>query len=226
MQFHFEIIDKLIAEKPFWRYYFLSPYCIDDSIEIDDETWFYCGATRGCIVSEKYNFAIKFVFDDGNECEREREIYSEACKYDLNKYFVPCHYLGSYDKDVMAEDWDSAASKVAYSNDPDDWDNLQETNLYSQHIHLELYGYDKIDDECWKDYVLSPEEKNFCNNSNSPLIERSYQVGVSFLREYGIAAFDALSKFCRKWEINDLHCGNIAMLNGHTVIMDYAGYWR
>ena len=50
--FYSQIIDKMIDEKNYWRYYFLSPYCMDYGWEMDNYTRFNCGATRGCLISD------------------------------------------------------------------------------------------------------------------------------------------------------------------------------
>ena len=230
-KFYSQIIDKMIDEKTFWRYYFPSPYNMDYGQEIDRNTWFSCGATRGCIISNECDEVIKFTFEDGNECENELNTYAAAKREGLAFCFVPCRYIGTYERDVwVLENWDEAAEQTSFSSDPDEWDSVveDEENVVRKHIYLPLYAYSKIDADDGDLYCdeLSPEERNFCRNTESPLTERSYKVGTEFLREYGKDLFMKLSQFCHDWEVNDLHSGNVGYLNGHVVILDYAGYWR
>ena len=228
-KFYSDILDKMINEKKFWRYYFLGPYNMDYGMQIDDDTWFHCGATRGCIVNYNCDEVIKFVFEDGNECENELNIYQAACEVGLDKCFVPCRFLGTYSRDVeVMEYYDDAASQAKYSSEPDDWDDIIEDELITRHIRVKLYAYPRIDDDDG-DFIcngLSPEENNFCRKHSSPLTERSFKVGIEFLREYGEEVFYDLGDFCSEWHVNDLHTGNVGYLNGHVVILDYAGYWR
>ena len=91
-----------------------------------------------------------------------------------------------------------------------------------------LYAYTRIDNEdfenCRSD--VSNEERIFVKDTHSPLAERSFAVAAAFLHECGKEEFYSLSDFCSEYEINDLHRGNVGYLDGHIVILDYAGYWR
>ena len=224
-KFYSQILNNMIKTKNFWRYYFLSPYNMDYGKQIDNDTWFFCGVTRGCIASDECDEVIKFNFDNGNECYNENKIYAAASTVGLDKYFVPCRFLGNYECDVNVMSWDDAGKQTEYSEDPEDWDNIveDEEEMCVYHICIPLYAYTRVD----KDFEcneLSPAEHNFCRDAHSPLTERSYKVGVEFLREYGEEVFYNLSSFCEEWEVNDLHSGNVGYLDGHIVILDYAGY--
>lgn len=226
--FYSKIIDKMIDEKNYWRYYFLSPYCMDFGWEMDEHNQFCCGATRGCLINDKCDEVVKFVFDNGEECEKEVKTYRAAKTMHLDKYFVPCRFIGYYERDVyVAEDTDGIASQVNYSSDPDDWDDIEEENVILRHIYLPLYAYTRLDGEDFESSRsnMSDEERIFVKGTHSPLAERSFSVAMAFLHEYGTEEFYSLSDFCSEYRINDLHCGNVGYLNGHIVILDYAGYW-
>lgn len=227
--FYSQIIDKMIDEKNYWRYYFLSPYCMDYGWEMDNYTRFNCGATRGCLISDSCDEVVKFAFDNGDECAKEAKIYRAAQTMKLDKYFVPCRFVGYYERDVyVAEDADAIMAQTNYSEDSDVWDNIEEENMVLRHIYLPLYAYTRIDDEdfenCRSD--VSAEERIFVKDTHSPLAERSFAVAAAFLHECGKEEFYSLSDFCSEYKINDLHRGNVGYLDGHIVILDYAGYWR
>ena len=60
--------------------------------------------------------------------------------------------------------------------------------------------------------------------SNSPLSERCLEIGMAFYDEYGPEVCARLTQFLCDHDVNDLHLGNVGYIDGHIVLIDYAGF--
>ena len=60
--------------------------------------------------------------------------------------------------------------------------------------------------------------------NRSPLTERQSAIAATFIKELGLDLFLQISNLLEEEEVNDMHGGNIGYMNGHLVIVDYAGY--
>ena len=227
-KFYSKILDKMISDSNYWRYYFVSPGDTNSDIEVAPGVMLYAGATRACLVADECDEVIKWDIDDSHSCATEEETYFAAENEGYSDYLVPCRFLGNYTRTVYIDDHYDVGEQVNWSTDPDDWDNIEEDPTQKYTISVPLYAYEKIDkDTFYADYdSVSAEEKEYCRNSGSPLQERNICVAVEFLRLMGTEKFCEFSSFCHDYKINDLHCSNVGYLHGRFVIIDYAGYWN
>ena len=91
------------------------------------------------------------------------------------------------------------------------------------YICLNLYAYPRAISFSSSQYKgLSKEEKKI--TAASPLAERSEYIAAAFIQDWGIEKFELLSDFCKEWDINDIHNGNVGIVDGKIVLIDYAGF--
>ena len=233
---HFaKILDDLIDTYDFYKCYFQEPYSADYVPEVADLE-FVCGASRGCLIDFTYDWVIKWDCEEdslgGSCCEREIENYKDACACGLGDMFAEAHYIGTYTKTIDFWDVTEVRELMGYDDDDDTkyWqekiaENL--TNPYSITIRVPLYAYRRADDNCdtVEDKCSAGEHEEFFKNSTSPLCERSFRIGEGFAQEYGLEAFEELTEFCAEHRINDIHWGNIGIIDERLVLIDYSGYW-
>lgn len=165
------------------------------------------GATRFCIVSDSYDWIIKFdkpymsKDEEMNEefCAKEARLYNEAKKYGLDKFLAPVSFL------VNMNGIDFYIGKKAEIDE------------------------NKIENKCY-DYVSSYLERNEYDS------EDAYDMAVSDEvydlepkeRIYGILGDSdetyKLVKFFEENKVNDLHDGNWGIINNQFIVIDYAGF--
>ena len=108
---HFSsILDNLLDNSNWFRTYFQAPWSLSDDIngedvsEMDDNIHIRSGATRGCIIDDRYDWVVKFDIEEdyeyGSACAREVDIYTDAQERSLTKYFCPVIYLGYYQRTI------------------------------------------------------------------------------------------------------------------------------
>lgn len=239
------ILDDLIDEYNFFRYYFQRPYSIGDDIlgEYEAETFqAWCldirfGISRGCLIDNSYDYVVKFDFPDEIEnacCDDEVYIYNQAKCEGFEKYLAEPIFLGVYTKTIntySAYDINTSMDDF-YGFDEEDFSNKLQSakNDFGFEreeitIELPLYAYPRA--EYYNFPRVSDEDSARLAKSNceeSPLLERSMAVAATFMRQYGEEVFDAFSEFLQTMKINDLHAGNVMKHNGHLILTDYCGY--
>lgn len=243
------ILDDLIEEYDFFKYYFQLPFSLDEDIsyrnEDDHKSPIFLnnlnikfGATRGCLIDNEYDWVVKF--DNPEEmnygsCADEVNIYYKAFALGMEKYFAQPIYLGEYTKEVTFYDrYDIEYNMDRYwiFDEMGFYDSLQqiieryEMEKISFVIRIPLYAYPRA-----KRYEFFKREeeqnislKDFVSKSNSPLVERGSDIGYAFAELYGEEEFLELSEFLEEENINDLHSGNIMEKDGQLILTDYAGY--
>lgn len=178
------------------------------------------GATRVAIIDNDYDWICKFDYSEdarGSACEREYERYLAAKKFGVEDMLAEVVYLGSYAREYMCPN-----TTVWEYEENEDYDEVKYT------AHIELYAYKKasFDFHIYGIYRnLSDEDKTLMDSRHSPLCGRNEDVGALFLSRCGHTKYCRLSDFCRNFHINDLHGGNIGLIDGYPVIIDYAGYY-
>lgn len=215
----------------------------DDDMGFDFVTASYVGvhygATRGAIVDDEYGYIVKFdIWDDqkyGSACDREIEVYEEAEKVGLEKYFAEPTYVGMYAYKWLGYSFDDLYNRFGWQ----DYKNMDEEELDElisnlkndiepewHEVVLQLYAYPFVNEGFTDCYRASKESKSYqiSRNSGSPLSERNVYIGAKFIDEYGEEEFQKLSDFLEWQDVNDLHSGNVGTLDGNFILMDYAGY--
>jgi len=224
---HFkDILDTALQHDDYFKIalaYGDSDYMEQDYLEGVGDIQVRAGATRFALIDPYYDWICKADYSTdarGAVCARELSRYEAAKKFGVADLFTPVVYLGTYKREY-----------VAFDVEPYDYD-ADKRSEYDTHVccvEFDLYGYKKaeMNVHTWHAYRnLSDDERNSVDVYNSPLMERSSDVGAVFLRDYGLAKFNMLDEFCRVHHINDLHGGNIGILDGKIVLVDYAGYYN
>lgn len=230
-----DVIDSLLDNSMWMETWFQRPYFLskhidgEDYDELPDNIHIHDGATRACIIDDEYDWVIKFDIDNGESaCKREHEIFHAAKAYALDKYFCEMDYIGTYTKQIVFYDIDDIEEHCEwYGYDPIEFDeeimrHEEEMDIHSIMISIPLYAYKRAnyyDYEKLDESLISSAQKIY-----SPLREENIAVATAFIQEYGFEEYEAISQFALENDINDIHIGNVGEINGHLVIIDYAGY--
>ena len=249
---HFKnILDDLIDETNFFKFYFQSPSTMEEDVYWEDweefnslysnSTSLRFGATRGCLIDDTYDWVVKFDLDEAAEhgaCDDEVNFYDHAAQNHLERYFAQPVYLGCYSKTLKFYNW-CDIYEIFEDGSPffdETWfvDKLQEAidnyDLTKTEITitLPLYAYPRAEryDFYQHNFEASQNQKTLekVSDSNSPLIERNSRIGFIFAEKYGEEEFFRLSEFLEEMHIDDLHASNVMEINGELVITDYSGY--
>lgn len=226
-----EILDRLLDESDFLKFYLQSPYFLEGKVFIDDVIRFCYGATRGCFIDDNYDYVVKFDIetdDDGESCcEREVEIYDRAKAKGLDGYFCEAEYLGTYTHSFKFYTFEAMES--AFGCCPDGWDDFD--GLFMDNlddfgeikticVSLPLYGYRRAE-------IIPGPTNKFCDevvkSIRSPF-KGNYDVATRFYYEYGWDEYVAFSRFALRNRINDLHEWNVGYINNKMCLIDYAGF--
>lgn len=182
-----------------------------------------CGATRATVIDPDYDYVVKFDINNAqNASEREANVYEHAVQDGMAQYFAEISYLGRYEREIVYFDCDSLYSGMS---DEEFWNEVDGLEPRTMHISFPLYGCKKASCD-WRHYGYTTlVERNFFLNKKSPLSERSTDVAVAFLRDYGKDEYERLADFCEYYGINDLHDGNVGDIDGKIVLIDYGSYY-
>lgn len=240
------ILDDLIEEYDFFKYYFQNPFSLDEDVYYGDfsEALFSknhlnicCGATRNCLIDEWFDWVVKFNNPEDYEsgsCEDEVNIYAIAKANGMEKYFAEPIYLGEYTKEIYFYNYNTLEYNM------ERYCMFDEVSFYKEYqkaaekygmekkeitIRIPLYAFPRAERyDFYKDQKEDPHLKEVVSKSNSPLNERSTVIGYAFAAKYGEEEFIKFSSFLEAEKINDIHTGNIMMRNGDFILTDYAGY--
>ena len=91
------------------------------------------------------------------------------------------------------------------------------------YICLNLYAYPRAISFSSAMYSDLSEEDEV-RVAASPLAKRNELIAAAFIQDWGFDKFEALSEFCEEWDINDIHMGNVGIVGGRIVLIDYAGF--
>ena len=239
------ILDELLSESNFFKYYFQAPTSLEEDIYWEDweeecHTLFdnsisiRFGATRGCFIDDTYDYVVKFDLDEAQEngsCSDEILIYDAAAQNGLEKFFAQPIYLGTYTKKIKFYTY---SDLYDYFECPEFFDEtffckklqsmIEEYNMEKEEITISipLYAYPRA--ERYNFGHHSDEEVSSFRATHSdvsPLLERSTSVGIAFVKEYGEEVFEKLSEFLLDHKVNDLHSGNVMSYQNHLILTDY-----
>ena len=236
-----EVIDELLDSSLWMQAWFQRPSWLDDHIcgedfdELPSNISINDGATRGCIVDDDYDYVVKFDIEEDNEgsaCEREEKIYRMAKACEMSQYLNEIVYIGTYTRSFYFYNADEIFQCCHVDYSYYDEDNFcrelekHEDELELRQITLSIplyackraYGYDcgPINND-----LISRAQKIY-----SPLREKNLAVATAFIRDYGEEEYQLFSDFAIENDINDLHLGNIGMVDGKLIFIDYAGYYN
>ena len=238
--YYSNILDSLLTNNRYFQMYFQSPFSIDcdDYIlahyyeQVPRDVRLSCGVSRGCIAAEGMDEVVKFDLS-GYEgtCEYEMNVFAAAAQVGLQHCFAHPRFLGTYRRKVVTWPLDL----LMFENDTWDWSEddyleainelgLTDEDMREVEIEIPLYAYERVNSIGYLSMETDDEDENIAASYDSPLLERSEDIAISFVHEYGEAVYVALSEFLAEWEVNDIHCGNVGWINSNFVLLDYAGY--
>lgn len=232
------ILDKLIDDFDYFKYYFQSPSSIDDIIGEYEENFMPSleirfGISRGCLIDRGFGTVVKFnVMDKNGEpfalCEREERIYKLAQRSNFSKYLAECKYVGTYRKTIHSfyygDMWDNMPDVFDESKAESAFSAAEEDGLDKDEIEIviPLYAYEEFPSSGDCSSVDRSQAKG--NYRNSPLGERNRIIAAAFMDYYGEAEYHDFSDFCELTGIDDLHLGNVYIDDCSVVLLDYAGF--
>lgn len=155
------------------------------------------GATKLVLMNEYSNWVFKIPFKNRkiNYCQIEAEIYEDARRENLDKFFAPCYFLENYDG---ARIYVMQRAEVSYDK------------LYSD-LFERLSSEGRTEKEA-SDIVDEADSYSEFVNWLFPYYSEEP------------AEFDKFIDFLNCASINDLHSGNIGYINDRVVLIDYSGY--
>ena len=222
------VLDSLMEEHTYWKYYFAHPYCRAWSYETDNGIIIATGATRCAIVDPTMDTIVKFDLAGYNgNCKQEEERYLKAEMNGDDKFLCSCRYLGTYTRTIVMPCLQDVEAQVSYSMDIEDWDDLDLDNIPEKEytISLPLYAYDYAKDFVEFHFETAKTYEDKCRKSTSPLATSDWEVAANFISCWGFQNFIKFSQFCLNNNINDLHSGNVGWCKGKLVVIDYAGFY-
>lgn len=228
-----QILDELIADYDIMKTYMQNPadecdeatgYFYINSLQRDVEV--ECGASRLVLIDKECGFVVKIDIgcDDWNSnfCEREIHTYAKAKERGIEEYFVRPQYLGTY---TNSYEWFPyyQVSVDDFINEAQCYDDGYEKE--NVNLNFILYAYPVVSEFGIKSQYL-PQRcmQQAASYNRSPLTERQSAIAATFIKELGLDLFLQISNLLEEEEVNDMHGGNIGYMNGHLVIVDYAGY--
>ena len=222
------ILDNLLRED-YWRYYFQYPFRREYGDWLDDDCSLMItnGYSRGCIIDNNCEWVVKFNLPhsyQGNACDCEVSFYKDAKKNCLANCFVECNFIGVYRKKIhyfRADDLYALYPSLDYC----EWIDEAATKFNMEDIVIEvpLYAYRRAEESSIP-WSLNKEDCVLGDSIHSPIAEAHVEVAVALWKNWGEQVFNRFDAFCRTHGIDDLHSGNIGEIDGHLVVLDYAGY--
>lgn len=232
-----EILDSMLDNSAWFDAFFQNPANFDESLipeeDLPSDVALYCGATRTCVVDNNYDWVVKFDIeadDDGFACEREVNIYSAAKAQHLDQYFCEIQYIGTYTRTIDFYDIiDLERYTNLYCQDKEEFyadldRNINNIDKRQIKISLPLYACPRALDYKFIIKHMDDTQRQEINRIGSPLRSRNPRIAAEFIANYGFNEYKNFSTFGLEREINDIHSGNIGSINGHMVLIDYAGY--
>jgi hypothetical protein len=161
----------------------------------------HTGATRICVYHKDWDFVLKFdeAFETTHYSALEYYHYEMAAQYNVQRVLLPTAKIASLPCGLKI--YRQAKYSVGWNDvKAKEWARLRKT--YDQMRKSKAYG--KI-------------SKGMHYDTHNYWRARATQLfGKKFMK--------SLQEWIAEYEINDLHTGNIGLLNGVPVLLDYAGY--
>lgn len=174
---------------------------LDDFVRTHEGYEMHSGATRICVYHKDWDFVLKFdeAYRTTAYCSLECYHYEMAKAYRVEKVLLPIERVVTFDNGLKIY------RQIKFTtgwNDLSPKDNKTLRSAYEQVRRSK--SFKKIHDGM-----------NY--GTHEYWIARVTQLyGKKFMR--------SLEDWISQYQINDLHMGNIGLLNGVPVLLDYAGY--
>lgn len=161
----------------------------------------HTGATRICVYHKDWDFVLKFdeEYQTTAYCSLECYHYEMAKAYRVERVLLPIERVATFDNGLKIY---RQAKFTTGWHDLSNKDNKALRSAYEQTKHSKTFK---------KIY------KGMHHETHGIWVARVTQLyGKKFMR--------SLENWISEYEVNDLHTGNIGLLNGVPVLLDYAGY--
>lgn len=161
----------------------------------------HTGATRICVYHKDWDFVLKFdeEYQTTAYCSLECYHYEMAKAYRVERVLLPIERVATFDNGLKVY---RQAKFTTGWHDLSNKDNKALRSAYEQTKHSKTFK---------KIY------KGMHHDTHEFWVARVTQLyGKKFMR--------SLENWISEYQVNDLHTGNIGLLNSVPVLLDYAGY--
>lgn len=179
---------------------------------------FPCGLTKGVMITEA-NFVIKFPFTNSaceqikNYCDREVDNYNNLDAEGFGKFCAETIYIGDF------------SGEPAYIMEKCECDEEFVSSFSYKRIQMQIYR------EALENGTEEEAVEAAANDARIQDILWEYgedeMTFEAMKNSWGEEEEDNITEFqnlCDECCINDLHAGNVGLLNGRMVLIDYSGY--
>ena len=174
--------------------------CYVEDSELEGYGVYTCsGASRVVFGLEFGEFVFKTDIKEGY-CNKEFLNYQYAIKHGYSEYFCPIEYVGEY----HGKHWFGMPKLYCVDNE---------------------YGISEISDRLYQKLRETHSKENAeqileeLENDSEEAVVREY-----FTQYYGNVEYETFENFLWKYDINDLHSGNVGFIDDFPVFIDYSGY--
>ena len=225
-QHYSTLLDKVLqGNSTYWKTWLQAPFSISRTY-MGKSVYVSCGVDRAAIVDMDCDWIVKFGLESTDQCDSELQLYDRAKHEGMAKYLCECRYVGTYERTIQF--WNYVVADNFIWEDKDEFEkrfraikNGLGPRMNIQ-IELPLYAYKRATKADFN-FGLSKEELEFCDSYHtSPLTHCYKEVAIRFKNTYGIEEFEKFSECCNNYGINDLHIGNVGMVDGRFVVIDWA----
>lgn len=176
----------------------------------DSELYFSSGISKACLFFEDDDYVIKIPFegvgDTDNYCELEEHNYKLAKEEGYEKFFAETKFLMYYkypEADFEIPIYVSIRADV----NSEIGDEMVNVSWHDASDPQPVKGEDE--DEFWSLYEM--------NGTQFPIIKDF------FIYKYEEGPLEDFWNFLYNCGINDLHMGNVGLIDGKPVFIDYSG---
>lgn len=175
--------------------------CLEEKFAHNGEYVVSWGATRVCIFKPSWDFVLKIEKDNRQTdyCALEAYHYDMAKKYNVQRILLPIEKIASFDNGIKVY------RQTKYS-----------TGWYNRKYR------DRVISE--KAFASMKDSKQFHKIMDAVHDQIAYEWVARTVQLYGKKFMFSFEQWLDEYEINDLHTGNIGMLNNCPILLDYAGY--
>lgn len=161
----------------------------------------HTGATRICVYRKDWDFVLKFdeKYQTTAYCSLECYHYEMAKAYRVERVLLPIERVATFDNGLKV---------YRQAKFTTDWHDLSHKDSKALRSAYEQTKHSKTFKKIYK---------GMRHDTHEFWVARVTQLyGKKFMR--------SLENWISEYQVNDLHTGNIGLLNGVPVLLDYAGY--
>lgn len=178
-----------------------------EGIDLPEGMHYGCGASRIVVWDSNHDYVIKFGIseDDDKYCDHEVELYEKAVEEGVADQFGWCAYIGEfYGRKIYAMEF------LECNYDGFDDESYQ-------------WGYERYCSEEDLDSDAEESKRKFSNAYWGSELHNEL-VFEWFEQQLPLFVAKAFDRFINKYQIEDIHPGNIGRRGTDLVLCDYAGW--